>query len=134
VAYIDANYDPLVESGHMRLIDVDTEVARGVWLRQAPGHTRDMMIVTAESGGETFCFFSDLIPTAAHVTPTWVTAFDLYPLESVDSKLRWLREAVRGGWVCAFGHDPEIAFTRIAQAGEKFEVLPYFTGKEVVSR
>ena len=122
VAYIDANYDPLVDSGRMRLIDEDTEVAPGVWLRQAPGHTRDMMIVTAASQGGTFCFLTDLIPTAAHVTPTWITAFDLYPLQSVDSKIHWLTEAARGGWVCAFGHDPEVAFARIAQRDGKFEV------------
>jgi glyoxylase-like metal-dependent hydrolase (beta-lactamase superfamily II) len=121
VAYIDANYDPLVDAGRMRLIDEDTEAAPGVWLRQAPGHTRDMMIVTAESGDATFCFLTDLIPTAAHVTPTWITAFDLYPLQSVDSKIHWLTEAARGGWVCAFGHDPEIAFARIAQREGKFE-------------
>ena len=121
VAYIDANYDPLVESGQMRLIDEDTEVAPGVWLRQAAGHTRDMMIITAGSGAGTFCFFTDLIPTAAHVTPTWITAFDLYPLEAVDSKIRWLTEAARGGWLCAFGHDPEMAFARIGEREGKFE-------------
>jgi len=120
VAYIDANYDPLVDAGRMRLIDEDTEVAPGVWLRLAPGHTRDMMVITAASGSETFCFFTDLIPTATHVTPTWITAFDLYPLQAVDSKLRWLTEAARGEWVCGFGHDTETAFARIAQHEGKF--------------
>jgi len=38
-----------------------------------------MMVITVESSGETFCFFSDLVPTAAHTQPTWVAAFDLYP-------------------------------------------------------
>ncbi|HEX3744302.1 MAG TPA: MBL fold metallo-hydrolase [Bryobacteraceae bacterium] len=66
-SYLDANYDPLVESGQMLLVDGDYEAAPGVWMRRAPGHNRDMMVVTAESGGQTFCFFSDLVPTAAHV-------------------------------------------------------------------
>lgn len=121
VAYVDANYDPLVDSGRMRLLDGDNEVAPGVWLRQAAGHTRDMMIVTASSGGETFCFFTDLIPTAAHITPTWITAFDLYPLQSVDSKIHWLNAAARGNWICAFGHDSETAFARVAVREGKFE-------------
>ncbi len=64
VSYLDENYDPLVDSGRMTLVDGDFEVAPGIWMRSAPGHNRDMMVVTAESGGETFCFLSDLVPTA----------------------------------------------------------------------
>jgi len=122
VAYIDANYDPLVESGRMRLIEADTEAAPGVWMRLAAGHTRDMMVITAESGGGTFCFLSDLAPTAAHLNPTWITAFDLDPIESVNSKLRWLGKAAQEGWICGFGHDAGIAFARIAARDGKFEV------------
>ena len=121
VAYIDANYDPLVEAGRMRLIDEDAEVAAGVWLRLAPGHTRDMMVITAESDARTFCFLTDLVPTAAHLTPTWITAFDLDPLQSVDSKLRWLTDAARGEWVCAFGHDTGMPFARVMEREGRFE-------------
>ncbi|HUB80420.1 MAG TPA: MBL fold metallo-hydrolase [Bryobacteraceae bacterium] len=115
VAYLDANYDPLVESGHMTLVDGDYEIAPGVWMRRAPGHNRDMTIVTAESGGKTFCFFSDLVPTAAHVQPTWVAAVDLDPITTIDNKMRWLAAAAEGGWQCAFSHDPQVAFARIAR-------------------
>jgi glyoxylase-like metal-dependent hydrolase (beta-lactamase superfamily II) len=121
IAYVDANYDPLLESGQMRLISDDREIAPGVWLRLAPGHTRNLMIITAESGRQTFCFFTDLIPTATHVTPTWITAFDLDPLQAIDSKLRWLAVAAREGWICAFAHDPEMAFARILEKESKFE-------------
>jgi glyoxylase-like metal-dependent hydrolase (beta-lactamase superfamily II) len=121
VAYIDANYDPLVEAGRMRLIDEDAEVAPGVWLRLVGGHTRDMMVVTAESDARTFCFLTDLVPTVAHLTPTWITAFDLDPLQSVDSKLRWLADAAAGEWVCAFGHDTGMPFARIVKREDRFE-------------
>jgi glyoxylase-like metal-dependent hydrolase (beta-lactamase superfamily II) len=123
VAYIDANYDPLVDAGRMRLIDADTEVAPGVWLRVAPGHTADMMVVTATSGGGTFCFLTDLAPTAAHVTPTWVTAFDLDPVQTIDSKVLWLGAAERGGWICGFGHETEMDFARIVEREQKFEAV-----------
>ena len=112
-SYLDANYDPLVESGHMTLVEGDHEVAPGVWMRRAPGHNRDMMVITAESGGQTFCFFSDLIPTAAHVQPTWVAAFDLNPMETIDNKVRWLTAAADGRWRCAFSHEATLAFARI---------------------
>src|SRR5579863_2983750 len=72
VSYIDANYDPLVESGRMRLLEENGEIVPGIRAAVAPGHNRNMMTVMATSGGVTFCFLSDLVPTAAHLTPTWV--------------------------------------------------------------
>ena len=113
VSYNDLNYDPLVDSGQMTLVEGDCEVAPGVWMRRAPGHNRDMCVVTAESGGETFCFFSDLVPTAAHTQPTWILSFDLYPLQSIESKQRWLGAAADGGWLCGFSHEAAMAFARI---------------------
>lgn len=114
ISYIDANYDPLVASGQMTLVEPGHEVVPGIHMHTAPGHNRDMMVITAESRGQTFCFLSDLVPTAAHLQPTWVAAFDLYPLETIESKIHWLTKAAEGNWLCAFGHDTEVDFTRIA--------------------
>jgi hypothetical protein len=72
-----------------------------------------MMIITAASQGQTFCFFSDLIPTAAHVQPTWVASFDIYPLETIANKGHWLAAAAGGQWLCAFGHEVNLPFARI---------------------
>jgi glyoxylase-like metal-dependent hydrolase (beta-lactamase superfamily II) len=125
VSYIDANYDPLVEAGRMVLVEDGHEVVPGVKMHRAPGHNRDMMVITAESRGQTFCFFSDLVPSTAHLQPTWVMAFDLYPLETIESRTRWLTRAVEGNWLCGFGHDHEVAFARVAaDAKVKFVVAP----------
>jgi len=113
VSYIDANYDPLVESGRMTLVVPDCEIVPGIRMLRAPGHNRDMCVVTAESGSQTFCFLSDLVPSVPHLTPTWVAAFDLYPLESIESKTRYLAQAIEEKWICGFGHDSGVAFTRI---------------------
>jgi glyoxylase-like metal-dependent hydrolase (beta-lactamase superfamily II) len=115
VAYIDANYDPLLDSGRMTLVEDAHQVAPGVTMHRAPGHNRDMMVITAESRGQTFCFLSDMVPTAAHLQPTWIPGFDLYPLESIDTKTRWLGRAADETWLCGFGHDTAIAFTQIAR-------------------
>lgn len=113
VGYLDENYDPLLECGRMTLVDGDFEAAPGVWMRRAPGHNRDMTTITAESGGQTFCFLSDLVPTHAHVQPSWVSAFDLYPLQSIETKQEWLGRAADRHWICGFAHDPQVAFARI---------------------
>jgi len=125
VSYIDTNYDPLVDSGQMTLVDGDCQVAPGVWMRRAPGHNRDMMVITAASGGKVFCFLADLVPTAAHVQPTWVTAFDLFPVETIETKNTWLAEAAEGEWVCGFAHDTEMAFAHIVvNPKTRFSAVP----------
>jgi glyoxylase-like metal-dependent hydrolase (beta-lactamase superfamily II) len=115
VAYIDANYDPLLDSGRMVLVEDGHQVAPGVTMHCAPGHNRDMMVIVAESRGQTFCFLSDMVPTGAHLQPTWIPGFDLYPLQSIDTKTHWLGRAADENWLCGFGHDIDIAFTRIAR-------------------
>lgn len=121
VSYLDLNYDPLVKSGQMRLIDgPEYETAPGIKMLHAPGHNRDMRVVTAESNGRTFCFFSDLVPSTVHLPPTWVAAFDLFPLESIDNKKLLLTRAARENWICGFGHDPGVAFARIAESNGRF--------------
>ena len=123
VAYIDANYDPLIASRRMTLVEDGHEVVPGVTMRRAPGHNRDMMVITAESRGQTFCFLTDMVPFAAHLQPTWVPALDLYPLQSIETRMHWLTRAVEEDWLCGFGHDPDIAFAKIVHdAKSKFAV------------
>ena len=113
VSYRAVNYEPLLESGQMQLLDGNAEIVPGIEVRVAPGHNRDMMIVLAKSRGETWCNLSDLAPFAGHITPTWVAAFDLYPMETIATKTSVLQRAADEGWYCSFGHDPRIAFARI---------------------
>jgi glyoxylase-like metal-dependent hydrolase (beta-lactamase superfamily II) len=123
VSYIDSNYDPLVESGRMRLVGDGHEVAPGIRLHTAPGHNRDMTVVTAESRGETFCFLSDLVPSSAHLQPTWVPAFDLFPLEVIETRTTWLAKAASNRWAVGFGHDTEVDFaTLVPDPKTKFAI------------
>jgi glyoxylase-like metal-dependent hydrolase (beta-lactamase superfamily II) len=125
VSYIDANYDPLVESGRMTLVDDGHEVIPGIRMHTARGHNRDMMVVTAESGGKTFVFLSDLVPSTSHLQPTWVMGFDLFPLETIEARTRWLSRAVQGDWLCGFGHEHDMAFARLeADPKTKFALKP----------
>src|SRR5580698_10381650 len=120
VSYRAVNYEPLIESGRMHLLDGDGEAAPGVELRIAPGHTLDMMVVLVRSRGETWCHFADLVAYSSQLTPTWVTAFDLFPLETIASKTRLLGQAAAEGWWCSFAHDPRVSFAKIEVAEGKW--------------
>lgn len=119
VSYRDPNYDPLIATGQMELISGPAEIIPGVEVSVAPGHNRDMMVVKATSGGQTFCMFADLIPTSEHLKPTWVAAFDLFPLTAIETKTALLAQAAREGWWCGFSHDMNVAFATI---GEDYKI------------
>ena len=49
---------------------------------------------------------SDLIPTSAHIDLTWVTAFDLLPLQTIESRKRYYAQSIPEKWLTMFTHDP----------------------------
>ena len=124
VSYISDNYDPLIHSGQMKLVERDQEILPGIALRNYPGHTRAMMAVLLASGGKTACYISDLIPSSAHLDLTWGMAYDLFPLETIANKKRFYAEAVPGNWLVLFTHDPHIPAAYLRQEGKKFIAQP----------
>jgi glyoxylase-like metal-dependent hydrolase (beta-lactamase superfamily II) len=124
VSYISDNYDPLVDSGHMRLLRGDSQIVPGVSVQVFPGHTRHMQAVVLRSGGQTACYISDLIPTSAHLDLTWVMAFDLFPLETIESRKRFYESALKENWLVMFTHDPAIPWTSLERRGDKIVPKP----------
>ncbi len=106
ISYISENYDPLINTGQMQLLLGDQEIVPGVSVRVFPGHTRHMQAVIISSGGQTACYISDLLPTTAHLDLTWVMAFDLFPLETIESRKFFYSRAISERWLTIFTHDP----------------------------
>lgn len=115
VSYISDNYDPLLSTGQMHLLHGDQEIVPGISVKVFPGHTQNMQAVLVKSGGKTACYISDLIPTSAHLDLTWVMAFDLFPLQTIESKKRYYAEAIPGGWLTVFTHDPNVPWGYVAK-------------------
>ena len=107
VSYMTDNYDPLIASGQMKLLDGDAEIVPGISVKLYPGHTQDLQAVMVRSGGATLCYPSDLVPTSHHLDPTWVMAYDLFPLTCIANRHRFYDEAIPGKWLVAFTHDHE---------------------------
>jgi len=113
VSYLNENYDPLVESGQMKLLRGNQEIVPGISAEVFSGHTRDMQAVLIQSGGKTACYISDLIPTSSHLDLNWVMAFDLYPVESIESRKRYYSRAIPENWLTMFTHDPEVVWAYV---------------------
>jgi glyoxylase-like metal-dependent hydrolase (beta-lactamase superfamily II) len=156
ISYVPDNYDPLVASGQMTLLQGGEEIVPGISVKTFPGHTASMQaviirgkspsgakaqeILNALRGPEgplfhndpghkergtrsssatseaapfpvstpaTACYISDLIPTTAHIDITWGMGFDLYPLQTVDSKKEYYAQSIPEKWLTVFTHDPK---------------------------
>jgi glyoxylase-like metal-dependent hydrolase (beta-lactamase superfamily II) len=124
ISYLPEKFVPLHRTGRLRLVEGVFEPVPGIRMCPAPGHNQGMNIVLAQSGPDTFCFLSDLVPTAAHLMPTWVAAFDLFPLQSIVSKTEWISRAANERWICGFGHDSRVAFATVTN---RFEIADNLT-------
>jgi glyoxylase-like metal-dependent hydrolase (beta-lactamase superfamily II) len=115
VSYMSPNYDPLIETGQMVLLNGDVELLPGISVKVFPGHTANMQAVIIESGGKigggnekkTACYISDLIATSHHLDVTWVMAFDLFPLETIESRKKYYAQAIPERWLTVFTHDDQ---------------------------
>lgn len=108
VSYMTDNYDPLVKSGQMVLLKGDWDIAPGISVKIFPGHTANMQAIIIESGGRRACYISDLIPTSAHLDVTWVMAYDLFPLQTIESRKAYYTRAIPQRWLTVFTHDPNV--------------------------
>ncbi|HZQ95184.1 MAG TPA: MBL fold metallo-hydrolase [Candidatus Sulfotelmatobacter sp.] len=129
ISFMSENYDPLVESGRMTLLKGGEQIVPGISVKIFPGHTAHMMGIIIRGSQRphpvaqnatrvghpqdslscpTACYISDLIPTTAHIDLTWGMGFDLYPLQTIQSKKEYYAQAVPEKWLTVFTHDPEI--------------------------
>jgi glyoxylase-like metal-dependent hydrolase (beta-lactamase superfamily II) len=107
--YFPINYAPLVEAGQMTLLDGDTEIVPGIKGVVCPGHTPGMQCVLFEDGSEYALFVSDLASYAIHFEKlAWMTAYDVEPLVTLETKRRWQQWALDTGALLIFQHDTQI--------------------------
>jgi hypothetical protein len=143
ISYLSDNYDPLVASGQMTLLKGGEEIVPGISVRTFPGHTASMMGVIVRGGplsgakapkpsdpvgtaeavpypdhlpvhsAKTACYISDLIPTTAHIDVAWGMGFDLYPLQTIESKKLYYAQSIPEKWLTVFTHDPTIPWAYV---------------------
>jgi glyoxylase-like metal-dependent hydrolase (beta-lactamase superfamily II) len=124
VSYMSDNYNPLINSGQMQLLGGEAEIAPGISVKAYPGHTRNMWAVFLRSGEETACYISDLIPSTWHLEPTWVMAYDLFPLEVIEQRKKYYAESMPGRWLTLFTHDPHVPWAHIVKEDNKYSARP----------
>jgi methylmalonyl-CoA epimerase len=123
-SYLSDNYVPLAEAGVLQLVDDDATIMPGVRIRRTGGHTMHHQIVLIESKGQRAACVADLIPTTAHVPDAWLTGFDLYPMDTLTAKQRFVKEAMENETLVFFEHDPAVAAGYIGEQDARRVVVP----------
>jgi methylmalonyl-CoA epimerase len=123
-SYLNDNYVPLADAGVLQMIDEDATIMPGVRARRTGGHTAHHQLIEIESAGKTAAFVADMLPTTAHLPDAWIMGFDLFPLETLSAKQRFLADAVSRRTLVFFEHDPATAAGYIRMEKGRASVEP----------
>ncbi|MDR0795989.1 MAG: MBL fold metallo-hydrolase [Tannerella sp.] len=104
-SFFAENMDIIEKSGKLHLIGSDTDLCNDVQLRIYEGHTTGQIVPYVQTDNEKYVFAGDVIPTAAHLLPLWISAYDIWPLTSYFEKIRLLNEAAAHHQIIVHYHD-----------------------------
>jgi hypothetical protein len=51
-------------------------------------------------------------------------AYDLYPLQTLETKRKWVPRMAKENWIAVFGHDPDVAAATLLERDGKIEFEP----------
>jgi glyoxylase-like metal-dependent hydrolase (beta-lactamase superfamily II) len=115
---------PVEEAGLIELVDAPVEVADGVRLLPAPGHTPGQLAVELGAGA---LYLADVVVDELHVErPDWTMEFDADPVPTVETRRRLLGRAAAEHLSVAASH--LAAPARVQRAGDGFRLVPLETG------
>jgi glyoxylase-like metal-dependent hydrolase (beta-lactamase superfamily II) len=113
--YREADFELLGHSNLLHLVEGDAGILPGVSLVASEGHTGGLQLPRFQADAFHLTWCGDVIPTHAHLKPTWVAAYDVLPVTTVEEKRVLLAEALEDDGVLAFEHDPVMAACRLRE-------------------
>jgi len=123
--YLAQNFVPLWERGKVRLLYGDTKVTSEVRCIVTRGHTRAHQSILIESQGEKALFLGDLAPWAINMERlAWIPAFDVEPLETIETRRKVQQWAAEEGAILFFEHDPFFPAGRLIVENGRYVVKP----------
>ena len=109
---------PLEQKQQVQLADSEIEVATGVRLIAAPGHTPGHICVALTSGSEMAVYTGDMFHHPAQVEhPEWSPLFDVLPELSAETRRAMFERARREGLVLMTAHLPTPGIVRLPAGG-----------------
>ena len=114
-SFIQDDFAALEASGKLSFLEGDEPAGGGdgvSWF-VSHGHTPYQMLPIFGSGDRKLMFVGDAIPTAAHLPVTWVMAYDVQPMMTIQEKQWILSRCMDDNWLIAFPHEPEMGIAAV---------------------
>ncbi len=105
--------DPIARAGLLDFIDGDGEVLPGIRAHVTGGHTRGHQIFFIESNGTALVYLADLMPTTSHLKPHYHMAYDLFPMQIAEERIRMVEEILARDLMCVFEHDAHVPLAKL---------------------
>ncbi len=113
--YLPENFAPLQDARQVELVEGEAEVAPGVRMVPAPGHTAHHMVVEVESEGELLIYLGEVAQHPIMLERVaWISAFDVLPLVSLETKKRVIEKALDRRALLLAVHAPYPGLGRLA--------------------
>lgn len=114
-SFLAEDFELLAHSDQLHLVDGEAELFPDFELVVSEGHTVAQQLPRFRGDGTHVTCCGDLVPTRAHLEPSWVTSYDLQPVTSIEEKRVLLAEALEDGGVLALAHDPAMPACRLGE-------------------
>jgi glyoxylase-like metal-dependent hydrolase (beta-lactamase superfamily II) len=116
---------PILDSGLAQLVDGVVEIAPGVRLAPAPGHTPGSQTITVTSAGETAIFVGDIVHHPLQImNPSWNSIFCEHAAQARASRAAVLERVVDEDAIMIPAHFAGDHMVRIARDATGLRPLP----------
>ncbi|MCK6542174.1 MBL fold metallo-hydrolase [bacterium] len=121
-SFLKPDYEPLVQSGQLQLIEQIDGIFPNITFFIANGHSPYQQLPIIHDAQHTVFFCGDLIPTTTHIAVPYVMAYDNQPLVTIAEKKDILIRAFENRWILFFEHDPETAMSGVRRDEKGFRM------------
>ncbi|MFN3705622.1 MAG: MBL fold metallo-hydrolase [Thermoflexales bacterium] len=120
--YFADNFAPLWDCGVLVLLDGPTQITPSIRVVPTPGHTAGHQSLIVQPRGEPPIFLTgDLSPYMIHfVRLPWVTAYDVLPMQTIDTKRHWQLWAFEQRAMVVNSHDVHMPVGRLIRNEKGF--------------
>ncbi|ARQ02389.1 MBL fold metallo-hydrolase [Pseudorhodoplanes sinuspersici] len=116
---------PIIAAGRYRAVDLPCEIAPGLWLEPAPGHTLGMATVRLRGESRDVLFLADAIHSPMQLaTPDLTSNFCVDPAQSRATRHRLLDACAGTNTIVATYHFPPPVFGHIVRSGSGYSFEP----------
>jgi glyoxylase-like metal-dependent hydrolase (beta-lactamase superfamily II) len=123
-SYAADDFEPLVRSGQLDLVEGDATLTAGVSVRFTGGHSAGHQIVILEDAGAgRAVYLSDAVPTSAQISIDSTLSYDVDVARVKATKRELLREAALRRDLLMFVHAPRMRAGYFLQRGDGTYVL-----------